>query len=164
MKARMFLFATLAGLSALADGFDPTAYARHLAVSVAQGKIADGNRFANVPVLLRLGPSSIPGFDYADFMEPDHADLAVTDSEGNLLPFEVAKWNDGGESCLWVVPPSPSGMTAASPASGSCRRSFRRTLCFTYTTAEARFRSRPQPHGPAISAFGISIRRGSPAA
>ena len=97
-------------LPARADGFDSSGYAHHLTVTVSDGKLSAGDRFTNIPVLLRLGPA-IPGFDYADFRSSQHADLAIVDSAGNLLPFEVARWNSRGESSLWVVLPELSAAT-----------------------------------------------------
>lgn len=112
-KLLVLAFCALAAglLQAQAVAFDPADFERHLTFTVAQGKLAAGERFENVPVLLRLGPS-IPGFDYADFKTPQYADIVVADSSGNPLGFEIAKWNSRGESGLWVVLPELSAETA----------------------------------------------------
>ena len=56
-------------------------------------------------ITLREGES---GFSYADFASADGSDLRVKDSNGNLLPHEIERWNTSGSSIVWVKMPSLS--------------------------------------------------------
>lgn len=59
------------------------------------------NKIENFPVPLRLSPTTVSGFDYAQVRGP--ADLAVFDcASGAELNYEVENWNPDGESLIWV--------------------------------------------------------------
>lgn len=62
---------------------------------------------SNFPVLIRLDPGAIAGFDYADFGSPsDGADLRFTDLSGETaLDYEIEKWDPDGVSTVWVRVP-----------------------------------------------------------
>ncbi len=54
---------------------------------------------ANFPLLVVLTPERI---DY-DATAPDGSDLRFLDEAGNELPHEIARWEPGGTSLLWVL-------------------------------------------------------------
>ncbi len=56
---------------------------------------------ANFPVLVRVSPTTIDGFRYAD-CAADGRDIAFKDAQGNALPREIDTWNTSGESLVWV--------------------------------------------------------------
>ncbi len=56
---------------------------------------------ANFPVLVRVSPTTIDGFSYAD-CAADGRDVAFADAEGVALPREIDTWNTSGESLVWV--------------------------------------------------------------
>jgi hypothetical protein len=62
---------------------------------------------SNFPVLIRLDPGAILGFDYDDFASPANgADLRFTDKTGaTSLNYEIEKWNPDGVSSVWVQVP-----------------------------------------------------------
>jgi len=65
---------------------------------------------SNFPVLILLDPARI---DYAN-TQPGGRDLRFTDAAGNVLAHEVAIWNPGGVSEVWVkVPSIAAGSTTA---------------------------------------------------
>ena len=81
-------------------------YSRGVPLTVA-GYAAGNPALANYPVLVRISPSAIPGFDYSDMQSPaTGADVAFIDMFGNGLPFEIDTWNPNGESLVWVKLPS----------------------------------------------------------
>ena len=57
------------------------------------------------PMTLREGDG---GFSYAGFASADGSDLRVKDSNGNLLPHEIERWDTSGYSIVWVKMPSLS--------------------------------------------------------
>ena len=60
---------------------------------------------ANFPVLVRISPTRISGFSYAD-CAAGGADIAFTDAQGNALDREIDTWDTAGESLVWVRVPS----------------------------------------------------------
>lgn len=57
----------------------------------------------NFPLLVRISPSAIPGFRYADVRAPGGADLRFADAgRTQELSREVERWDTNGESCVWV--------------------------------------------------------------
>ena len=56
---------------------------------------------ANFPVLVRVSPTTIDGFSYAD-CAADGSDIAFVDANGIALPREIDTWNTSGESLVWV--------------------------------------------------------------
>ena len=86
-----------AGLSVWAT----PAYRAELTVSgyAGEGELAD------FPVLVRISPQTIRGFDYGQCLD-GAADLSFVDENGNLLDFEVDTWNPNGESLVWVRLPT----------------------------------------------------------
>ena len=62
----------------------------------------------NFPALVK--PTSIPGFSFSDVASPAAGDLRFTDeSATKLLPCEIEKWDQSGESFVWVLLPELSG-------------------------------------------------------
>ena len=86
--------------------------------TVSMNAYAADDTFADFPMLVRLSPSAISGFDYADFVQKDYSDLAFFDASGNPLPFDVDTWNPTGESLVWVKVPSFSKTTVVTVAYG----------------------------------------------
>ena len=62
----------------------------------------------NFPVLVRISPTSISGFAYADCASGG-ADISFKDASGNTLDFEIDTWDTSGDSFVWVKVPSLSG-------------------------------------------------------
>ena len=62
------------------------------------------------PVLVRLSPDTVNGFQYADCIS-DGSDLRFTDGAGELIPHEIDTWNTMGESLIWVRVPTLAGKT-----------------------------------------------------
>jgi hypothetical protein len=61
----------------------------------------------NFPALVILGPGTISGFSYADFLSGGSNDLRFTDATGtNEIPYEVEQWNPAGNSYVWVRVPA----------------------------------------------------------
>ena len=58
----------------------------------------------NFPLLVRLSPARLPGFDPADAGEGG-ANLRFADLDGTLLAHDVDEWNPEGESIIWVSVP-----------------------------------------------------------
>ena len=63
----------------------------------------------NFPVLLRLDPSRI---DYR-LVQANGQDLRFVDSGGNALAYDIASWNPGGTSLVWVRVPSISSSSSS---------------------------------------------------
>ncbi|MBQ3288636.1 MAG: DUF2341 domain-containing protein [Kiritimatiellae bacterium] len=61
------------------------------------------------PITLREG---VNGFSYSGFASADGSDLRIKDSGGNLLPYEIERWNTSSYSLVWVKVPSLSASTA----------------------------------------------------
>ena len=59
----------------------------------------------NFPVLVRISPTRISGFSYAD-CAADGRDIAFEDAQGNVLAREIDTWNPNGESLVWVRVPT----------------------------------------------------------
>ena len=57
----------------------------------------------DVPLLLRVSPELVPGFDYLD--TASGTNFEITDEDGLVLPYEIDTWSPGGESLLWVKVP-----------------------------------------------------------
>ena len=66
---------------------------------------------SNFPVLVKLDPDSMPGFDYDQFSSANGGDLRFTDATGTQeLNFEISSWDTNGVSQVWVqVPEMQSG-------------------------------------------------------
>ena len=86
------------------DEFDPSVFQREATLTIAG--VPGGVALEKFPVLVRLSPETISGFDYSQFQREDHADLCFTDEAGNLLPHEIDTWNEEGESLVWVCVPN----------------------------------------------------------
>ncbi len=72
-----------------------------------------GSALENFPVLVRISPTRISGFSYAD-CAADGRDIAFVDADGHALDREIDTWDPNGESLVWVripalgrTPPSP---------------------------------------------------------
>ena len=84
----------------------PAGFTRGVVLRVdGYAKTVDRATLTNFPVLVRVSPTAIPGFDYSDCLFGDGADVRFLDAAGNLLPSEVDEWNENGESLLWVALP-----------------------------------------------------------
>lgn len=70
-----------------------------------------GAALTGVPVLVRIGPSTISGFSY-DQCQADGSDIRFADQENNQLPHEIDTWNPEGESLVWVRLPTLTPTTA----------------------------------------------------
>ena len=92
------LVMALAALGAMSLGATPTKQARIKVAGYAGGELAD------FPVLVRISPSTIEGFRYADCAQGG-ADVSFTDADGNALSHEIDTWNPAGESLVWVKVP-----------------------------------------------------------
>ena len=61
---------------------------------------------SNIPLLIRLDATTIPGFSYTQFAFANGADLRFTDSAGTTeLAYEIEKWDPAGTSLVWVQVP-----------------------------------------------------------
>lgn len=60
------------------------------------------------PITLREG---VDGFSYSGFASADGSDLRIKDSAGNLLPYEIERWDTASSSLVWVRVPSLSSST-----------------------------------------------------
>jgi len=67
---------------------------------------------ADFPVLVRLSPALVPGFDPAEMLSPPHGDLRFSTPDGRILSHEVERWDPLGTSLVWVKLPSLSAGTA----------------------------------------------------
>jgi len=68
-----------------------------------------GQTLTNFPALVKLSTDN-PGFSYGGFASADGYDLRFTDSDGTtVIPYEVEKWNNAGESVVWVQVPELEG-------------------------------------------------------
>ena len=93
------LFADVQSGSLVAD----YAYCAKLTVT---GYDAKKETLANFPVLVRVSPSKISGFQYSQLVDrAAGSDLCFVDMIGNGLPFEIDTWNPDGESLVWVTLP-----------------------------------------------------------
>ncbi|MBR1608532.1 MAG: DUF2341 domain-containing protein [Kiritimatiellae bacterium] len=80
-------------------------YSRMATLTVAGA--AEGVTLENFPVLVRVSPDRISGFEYSQLSSPeDGADLRFTDDDGNFLNFDIDTWNPDGESLVWVSVPT----------------------------------------------------------
>ena len=78
---------------------------------------------ANFPVLVRLTAAE-GGFSYAT-ASADGSDIRFTLADGTILPSEVALWNPGGESQIWVSVPTLSRKASFSSSSARSSRGWR---------------------------------------
>jgi len=95
------------------DGaIDTSRWFRRMTVTLAG--YAGASTLNNFPVCLRLS-EQIEGFRYADFSSPaDGGDLRVTDAAtGEVLPYEIERWNPSGTSIVWVAIASLRGTNSA---------------------------------------------------
>ena len=108
-KTALLLLALAAPFSRAAIDLEtiaPAGFTRGVVLSVdGYAKNEDRPTLTNFPVLVRVSPAAIPGFDYSDCLFGDGADIRFLDAAGNLLPSEVDEWNENGESFLWVALP-----------------------------------------------------------
>ena len=90
--------------------------------TISMNSYTADDTFADFPMLVRLSPTAISGFSYADFVQSDYSDLAFFDASGNPLAFDVDTWNPLGESLVWVKVPSFSKTTTVTAAYGGLVR------------------------------------------
>ena len=96
--------AVVASITALAGVSD---YSKKLTMTVNSSRFAteDGS-VSGLPVPVRLS-TAITGFYYTDIAQSGtDKDLFFVDSENNQLPYEIEKWDDQGESIVWVRVPT----------------------------------------------------------
>ncbi|MBQ6102946.1 MAG: hypothetical protein IJL06_04670 [Kiritimatiellae bacterium] len=108
MKRLLLLaLASLAAPCVLAlPGPTAASYAWGAQLTVA-GYDASKSTLTNFPVLVRLSPSTVPGFQYSQMVSSSTgADLCFIDMSGNGLPFEIDTWDPQGTSLVWVKLPS----------------------------------------------------------
>lgn len=101
-----FAAATLA--SALtAFAVQPSDYAKKLTLTVNPAHYASElAAVSGLPVPVRLS-DSISNFNYSDVTQTGaDKDLYFVDGENNPLPYEIEKWDDQGESIVWVRMPT----------------------------------------------------------
>ncbi|MBQ1428910.1 MAG: DUF2341 domain-containing protein, partial [Kiritimatiellae bacterium] len=82
-------------------------YAKKLTMTVNSSRFAqsDGS-ISGLPVPVRLS-TAISGFSYGDITQTGSSkDLYFVDGENNVLPYEIEKWNEQGESIVWVRVPT----------------------------------------------------------
>ena len=100
------LFSLVAAMAAGIVWASP-AYKAELTVSGYAGAEA----LADFPVLVRISPQTIAGFDYGQCLD-GATDLSFVDANENPLDFEVDTWNPDGESLVWVrLPTLANGQT-----------------------------------------------------
>ena len=105
--------------STIPDEPDWTAFAKSLTITF--DGYAGSSALSNFPVLVRLSPSRVGGFRYADFRKPNGGDLRFSDDAGNLLVHEIDTWNPSGESTVWVKVPSLTAATRLTAHYGCAR-------------------------------------------
>ena len=93
----VFMTAAMAALSSFA--------APQKAADITVSGYTGASTLENFPVLVRISPTRISGFSYAD-CAADGADVAFTDAQDNTLPREIDTWDTTGESLVWVRVPS----------------------------------------------------------
>ena len=68
---------------------------------------------ANIPLLVRLDATNVPGFSYSQLAFTNGADLRFTDAAGTTeLAYEIEKWDPAGTSLVWVQVPSLTKSTS----------------------------------------------------
>ena len=72
---------------------------------------AGESTLTDFPVLVRISPSTISGFAYAQCADGG-ADLSFALADGTVLSHEIDTWNTEGESTVWVKIPSLAKDTA----------------------------------------------------
>ena len=108
------LFASLALLTPAKAAIDlgsikPDGFAHGVVFTVAGYTNDTGtsrSTLTDFPVLVRISPSRITDFAYADSLVANGGDLRFKAADGTPLPFEVDTWNTSGESLVWVKLPS----------------------------------------------------------
>lgn len=71
------------------------------------GYDANKEALSGFPVLVRISPETIDGFQYSQMMSSSTgADLCFIDMSGNGLPFEIDTWDTTGTSLVWVKLPT----------------------------------------------------------
>ena len=73
---------------------------------------AGESTLTDFPVLVRISPSTISGFAYAQCADAGGADLSFALADGTVLSHEIDTWNTEGESTVWVKIPSLAKDTA----------------------------------------------------
>ncbi len=96
----VFMAAAMAALSSFA--------APQKAADITVSGYTGASTLENFPVLVRISPTRISGFSYADCASGG-ADISFTDVSGAALDFEIDTWDTTGESLIWVKVPSLSG-------------------------------------------------------
>ena len=71
--------------------------------------VARSTELTGFPVLVRISPETIDGFQYSQMLSSSTGDdLCFVDMSGNGLPFEIDTWDTAGTSLVWVAVSSMS--------------------------------------------------------
>ena len=85
----------------------PTAAAFDKGATITVSGYTGASTLKDFPVAVRLAEGSPAGFRYADMADASvGAELRFADGAGRSLPYEIERWNPGGESLTWVKIPS----------------------------------------------------------
>ena len=84
---------------------DVSGFARSFYIVVPPASVGEDVSLTDFPALVRLS-TAIDGFSYSDFQQQNGADLAFTDTSGEVIPHEIDTWNESGESLVWVKVPT----------------------------------------------------------
>ncbi|MEQ1851878.1 MAG: DUF2341 domain-containing protein, partial [Chthoniobacteraceae bacterium] len=88
----------------LTVGWWDTAWTRRQQITFSGNTFVGAENLTNYPVLIKLNSGNI---DYAQ-TQNNGADLRFFDSDGTLLAYEIEKWNESGDSYVWVKVPQIS--------------------------------------------------------
>ena len=102
---RVILAAAVAALSFV--GYGSSTYQSTITVSGYAGS----ETLTDFPVLVRVSPTTVKGFSYAD-CEPDGSDIRFFAADGTtVLAHEIDTWNPEGDSLVWVKLPALAANT-----------------------------------------------------
>ncbi len=77
------------------------------ALFTVAGYDANKETLTDFPVLVRISPVTITGFQYSQMVDSSTgSDLCFIDTLGNGPPFEIDTWDPQGTSLVWVKLPS----------------------------------------------------------
>ncbi len=102
---RVVFAAAVAALSFV--GYGSSTYQSTITVSGYAGS----ETLTDFPVLVRVSPTTVKGFSYAD-CEPDGSDIRFFAADGTtVLAHEIDTWNPEGDSLVWVKLPALAANT-----------------------------------------------------
>ena len=103
-KVCAFVAAVMVAVVSFGEALNPELFAKKCVLTISG--YSGETTLENFPVLVRLSSGNPSGFNYADVT---NGDIRFVDADGNLLPFEIEKWDSSGESHIWVSVSSLSG-------------------------------------------------------